>query len=147
MKKLASRSLSILLSVFVIYQLGNLAYMNLRSADPILPGWEEFDEAKFDMRNARGEPMLVELYATWCPVCKAQHEAFEQLQAQGKAPNVRAVRVDFDRDQEFINKLGNVYTGTLLIYKDGKELVRASGLTSPEKIEAFLKAYNIDNQS
>jgi len=118
---------------------GNRIYMNLRSADPILPGWEEYDHAKFEERLAAGEPMMVEVYASWCPTCLKQHEAFEELDKAGKAPEIRAIRVDFDRDIAFRNKYDLHYTGTLMLFKDGDYIAEGPGLTSAKQIADFVR--------
>lgn len=122
----------------------NLIYMNLRSADPILPGWEEYDAHRFADLMTRDAPILVEIYAPWCPTCKLQYEAFEALHDGGKAPGIRAVRVDFDQDKEFVDSRGFRSTGTLVIYQRGREITRATGLVTPDKILEFLAINGVD---
>ncbi|SDE35585.1 MULTISPECIES: thioredoxin family protein [Kordiimonas] len=117
---------------------GNLIYMNLRDADPILPGWEEYSPARFAELMARDEPVMVEIYASWCPTCLLQHRAFETLQKEGRAPRIRAVRVDFDRDRSFIEEHGYRGTGLIVVFRNGREVERAAGLTSADDIAAFL---------
>lgn len=117
---------------------GNLIYMNLRPSDPILPGWEEYSTLRFEELLARGEPMLVEVYASWCPTCLLQHEALETLHNEGRGPKVRAIRVDFDRDRDFVERYNFRYTGTMVLYHQGREKAREAGLVTPDKIEAFL---------
>lgn len=117
---------------------GNLIYMNLRPSDPILPGWEEYSTARFETLMRRGEPMLVEVYASWCPTCLLQHKALETLHEQGRGPKVRAIRVDFERDADFIQAFGFRHTGTMVLFKNGQEVTRRAGLVTPEKIELFL---------
>ena len=141
MKKWLNAGFTALLVVFVVYQYGNLIYLNLRPADPILPGWEEYDAQRFAARNASGEPMLVEIYASWCPTCKAQHEAFEHLVETGQQPPIRAIRVDYDRDTAFREKLGINYTGALLIFENGREIARQGGITSPNALTRFLAVH------
>lgn len=121
--------------------LGNLAYMNLRAADPILPGWEEYSADRFAELMARDEPVLVEIYASWCPTCLLQHRAFEELQAQKDAPQIRSVRVDFDRDTDFIKAHGYTGTGLLVIFRRGQITAEASGLISADAIERFIAPY------
>lgn len=117
---------------------GNLAYMNLRSTDPILPGWEEYSPDRFAELMARDEPVLVEIYASWCPTCLLQHKAFEALQATTDAPQIRSVRVDFDRDTDFIKAHGYSATGLLVIFRRGQVAVEASGLVTADAIERFI---------
>lgn len=118
---------------------GNLIYMNLRPADPILEGWEEYSPARFEELMQRDEPILVEVYASWCPTCLIQHEAFETLHEEGRAPKIRGIRVDFDRDAEFIEQHRLQGTGMLIIFKKGVEVTRAAGLVTPDKILRFVQ--------
>lgn len=117
---------------------GNFIYMNLRPADPILPGWEEYSTPRFEELMKRGEPLLVEVYASWCPTCLLQHEALETLHKEGRGPQIRAIRVDFDRDSDFRAAYGFNHTGTIVLFNDGREAARQSGLVTPDKIQAFL---------
>jgi len=129
--------------LIVLILAGNLIYMNLRAADPILPGWEEYNPARFDALMASGEPVMVEIYASWCPTCLLQHRAFETLHQEGRAPQIRAVRIDFDRDRAFIEAHGFQGTGLLVVFQNGRELVRKGGLVTGDKILAFLTENNI----
>lgn len=126
--------------VIVLILWGNLIYMNLRAADPILPGWEEYDAERFNELMARGEPVLVETYASWCPTCLLQHKALETLHENGDAPTMRAIRVDYDRDSEFITKHGFSSTGMMVIFQQGRQITRASGLVTADQIDAFLNS-------
>ncbi len=122
---------------------GNLIYMNLRPSDPILAGWEEYNPVRFDELQKRGEPLLVEIYAPWCPTCLLQHRAFEHLVDENKAPAIRAIRVDFDTNEEFRNRYNLHGTGILLLFKDGQMIAREAGLITPDMITGFLKNHNI----
>ncbi len=122
---------------------GNLIYMNLRPSDPILPGWEEYSTTRFEELMQRGEPVLVEVYASWCPTCLLQHRALETLHNEGRGPSVRAIRVDFERDTDFVQKYAFRYTGTMVLYNQGREVAREAGLVTPEKIEAFLRSNGV----
>ncbi len=129
--------------LIVLVLAGNLIYMNLRAPDPILPGWEEYDPARFELLMASDEPVLVEIYASWCPTCLLQHRAFEALHQEGRAPAIRAIRVDFDRDHDFVKARGFQGTGLLVIFRNGKEVAREGGLVTGDRILAFLKANGI----
>ena len=87
---------------------------------------------------SRGEPLLVEVYASWCPTCLLQHKALETLHEEGRGPKIRAIRVDFDRDEDFRRAFGFNHTGTMVLFNQGRETARQSGLVTPDKIEAFL---------
>jgi len=120
---------------------GNLIYMNLRASDPILPGWEEYDQTRFEELMNRSEPVMVEIYASWCPTCLLQHKALETLHSEGRGPNIRAVRVDFDRDVAFRQKHGFNHTGTIVIFQNGQPRMQETGLVTAAKISAFLESF------
>ncbi|WP_247018282.1 thioredoxin family protein [Kordiimonas laminariae] len=124
--------------VIAVMLFGNLIYMNLRPDDPILAGWEEYEPARFEQLQERGEPLLVEVYASWCPTCLLQHKAFEGLVEEGKAPKIRAIRVDFDTNEAFRQAHNLHGTGLLILFENGKEKARAAGLVTGDKITAFL---------
>lgn len=130
--------------LIVIALYGNLIYMNLRPNDPLLAGWEEYSTPRFETLMERGEPILVEVYASWCPTCLAQHKAFQDLIETGHQPEVRALRVDFERDLDFRKANSLDYTGVLILYRNGTEIARAAGLTDPDSITRFLRAHDIE---
>lgn len=120
---------------------GNLIYMNLRASDPILPGWEEYNAERFDALMATDEPVMVEIYASWCPTCLLQHRALDTLHQENRPLNMRAIRVDYDRDEAFRKKHGYHYTGIMTIFQNGRERARESGLITADKIEEFVNEY------
>lgn len=137
-KKTASKAFWLIIGLFVVYRLLMLAYMNVRDDDPLLSGWQDYNAAAFENLLADGKPVMVEVYAPWCPTCLAQHKAFEALESEGKRPNLATIRVDFDRDVDFRKTYNINYTGTILLFEGGKLTAVQGGLTSPEKLEGFL---------
>jgi len=126
--------------LIIITLYSNLIYMNLRPSDPILPGWEEYDASRFEALMARDEPVMVEIYASWCPTCLLQHRALMTLHEEGRSPQIRAIRVDFDRDVAFRQKHGFGHTGIIVVFQNGEEIRRASGLITADKIAAFIES-------
>ncbi|CAI8163594.1 MAG: Thiol:disulfide interchange protein DsbE [Pseudidiomarina mangrovi] len=58
----------------------------------------------------RGRPMLLNVWATWCPTCRAEHEYLNQLAAQG----VYIVGLNYKDDSRskavnWLNTLGDPY--------------------------------------
>ncbi|RMF01444.1 MAG: hypothetical protein D6773_10075, partial [Alphaproteobacteria bacterium] len=56
-----------------------LIYMNLRSDDPLPYGFVQYDGANLQAALAQGGPVIVNVYASWCPTCMAQHKALENI--------------------------------------------------------------------
>jgi len=135
MKKLFSR---ILVALILIVG-GAILYMNLRPADPIETGWQVYDQAHFDQLIHGDKPVLVEIYASWCPTCLRQQKVFKELAESGKAPAIPAIRVDFDHEKAFVRQHNYEGTGILAIFRDGHEVARAGGLVTADAILSFLK--------
>ncbi len=131
-----------LAAIVALSPVGERIYMNLRPADPLLQGWEEYEPKAFDRLLKGPEPILVEVYASWCPTCLAQQKAFRALSSRGQLPHIRYVRVDFDHDRDFIARYRVEGTGWLIFLDEGREVARAGGLVTPEDIDRFLRRVN-----
>lgn len=60
-----------------------------------------------------GKPLLLNVWATWCPTCRAEHQYLNTLATQG----VRVVGLNYKDDRlkavNWLNTLGNPYTLSL----------------------------------
>lgn len=61
-------------------------------------------------RLIQGQPILLNIWATWCPTCRAEHQFINQLSAQ----KIRVVGLNYkDQRQKaltWLKELGNPYT-------------------------------------
>lgn len=61
----------------------------------------------------RGKPLLLNVWATWCPTCRAEHEFLNQLAAQG----VYIVGLNYKDERQlaiqWLNRLGDPYKVSL----------------------------------
>lgn len=88
--------------------------------------------------NEAGKPVLVEVYAAWCSVCRAQSPIVQALSGEPKYKNLVVLKADFDKDKSDLKPLDVRKQSTLILYKDGKEIDRSVGDTSAFSIEAML---------
>ncbi|WP_411704985.1 DsbE family thiol:disulfide interchange protein [Edaphovirga cremea] len=60
-----------------------------------------------------GKPLLLNVWATWCPTCRAEHQFLNTLAAQG----IRVVGMNYKDDRQkaitWLNELGNPYAMSL----------------------------------
>ncbi len=67
----------------------------------------------YDQSVFQGEPLLLNVWATWCPTCYAEHTYLNQLAAQG----VKIIGLNYKDDRakaiNWLNQLGNPYVLSL----------------------------------
>ena len=97
-----------------------------------------FDQKAFEAAQAAGKPILVEVYAPWCPVCRAQAPILARLRGDARFRNLVSFNVDFDSQKDLLKKLNVQKQSTLVVYKGRQEAGRSTGDTNAGSIEALL---------
>jgi thiol-disulfide isomerase/thioredoxin len=100
-----------------------------------------YSQEAFDVAQAAGKPVVIEISAPWCPTCKAQKPVIDELAVREAFKDVVILDVDFDTQKDVVRSLGANTQSTLIAFKGGAEVDRSVGITDPAAIEAmFLKA-------
>lgn len=97
-----------------------------------------FNQAAFDAAKAAGKPVLVEVSAPWCSVCKAQKPILSELTARPKFKDLAFFEVDFDSQKDVLRALNVQKQSTLISFKGSKEVGRSTGDTNKASIEDLL---------
>ena len=97
-----------------------------------------FDANAFKDAQAQGRPILVDVFAPWCPYCKAQHEVLDQLKSNAAYEKITIFQVDFDHQPDALRTLKVTKQSTLIAFKGEKETGRSVGITDAQKIEDLL---------
>jgi thioredoxin 1 len=120
--------------------LGALALSAALSVGPIAVAMEKkpFDQKAFDAAQAAGKPILVEVHAPWCPICKAQAPILAKLGNDARFKNLVSFNIDFDSQKDLLRKFNVQKQSTLIVFKGGKEAGRSTGDSNAASIEALL---------
>ncbi|WP_178794537.1 thioredoxin [Bacteroidaceae bacterium] len=95
---------------------------------------------KFEDLITSNIPVLVDFFAEWCGPCKAMKPILEELKEM-KGEKVRIVKVDVDKHKEIAAYYQIQSVPTLMIFKDGKQLWRQSGVMRANDLNTILSQY------
>lgn len=98
---------------------------------------QKFSIAALKAAQAKGEPVLVDAFAPWCPVCRAQAPTIDALATDPAYARLRILRLDYDAQTAEKKALGITKQSTLIVYRGSKEVGRSVGITSAEQIKTF----------
>lgn len=103
------------------------------AAQPIEP----FSTTALQAAQAAGKPVLVDVFASWCPTCRAQAPTIESLPRDAAFSKVVILRLDFDRQTAEERQLGVRVQSTLIAFRGAKETARAVDISDPGEIRAL----------
>ena len=98
-----------------------------------------FDAAAFEAAQAAGRPILVQISAPWCPICKTQKPILATLSAEPRFKDLAVFTIDFDSQRDLVRRFEARMQSTLIAYKGKAEVGRSVGETQPEWIEQLLE--------
>lgn len=116
-----------------------LSILSLLFATNVLAEQTPYSQPVFDKLINDGKPVLVEVHADWCSTCRAQAKVTAALLRKQAYRGIRSLKVDYDNQQDVLKALHVSRQSTLIVFKNGKEVGRSLGDTTPEGIENLLK--------
>ena len=75
---------------------------------------EPFTQAEFSAAQKDGKPILVDIFAPWCPTCRAQKPILEELTAKPEFKDLVVLVVDFDHQTDDVRALKAQQQSTLI---------------------------------
>lgn len=76
--------------------------------------------------NSTTKPVLVEVYAPWCPHCQAEMPLIDQLRKE-VGSKAEIIQVDGDANEDVMSHFHVHSYPTFMLFKDGQECWRDSG--------------------
>lgn len=114
----------------------SILWSGLSSAGEI----KTYSDSEFNMLTKAAKPVVLEVFAPWCPTCRAQKPIVEALIKQSAYKNVTVLTIDFDNEAPTLKKFKVTSQSTLISFKGEKEIGRSVGDTDPASLERFIKA-------
>jgi thioredoxin 1 len=109
----------------------------LACAAPASAASQNFTQEAFAAAQKAGKPIIVHVYAPWCPTCRAQEPAMQRVESDPNYAGVAMFRVDFDSQKNALKTLKANRQSTIIVFKGDKEVGRSIGVTDPGAISAL----------
>jgi len=90
---------------------------------------KKFMKNSFNSILNTGTPVLIDFYATWCGPCKTLGPILDSLKKE-LGSNIKIIKIDVDKNQPLAQKYNVKGVPTLLLFKNGKQAWRQSGVFS-----------------
>ncbi len=108
------------------------------SAQSSSAGWQTYDAAEFTMAQNKGKTIVVDIYADWCPTCRAQAPILEELRQQQQSDDVLFVKVNFDEEKAFLRTHRVPRQSTVLVFNGTSEVVRSIAQTNRTRLRSVV---------
>lgn len=105
-------------------------------AGPIRP----FSAQALRALQAKGQPVLVDAHADWCPTCRAQDVTVNAIAADPKFARLTILKLDYDKQEAEKRALNVRHQSTLIAFAGARETSRFTGVTDPAQIRALAES-------
>jgi len=95
-------------------------------------------KGNFDSIIQEDRPVIVDFHALWCGPCKAQSPILKEI-ADEMGERIKVIKIDVDQNEELARQYNIQSVPTLMIFKNGEEKYRQSGVhTKPQLMNILL---------
>jgi thioredoxin 1 len=88
-----------------------------------------------------GKPVLVDFFAEWCGPCKTMAPILKEVK-DSLGEKATIVKIDIDKNQSAANAYQIRSVPTLILFKDGKEVWKQSGVVPAAEL---IRLFNQNN--
>jgi thioredoxin 1 len=89
--------------------------------------------ANFDSIINSEKPVLIDFFATWCGSCKTLAPILKQVK-DNLGERITILKIDVDKNEQLASKYQVRGVPTMILFQNGKQLWRQSGVLSKEEI-------------
>ena len=95
---------------------------------------------KFNELIQSPKPVLVDFYAEWCGPCQIMKpRILDVMERMGD--DIKVIQIDVDKEKELATSFRIGSVPTLIIFKNGKQQWRQSGIISAHALMKLLQEY------
>ena len=97
--------------------------------------------SKFSELINKDTPVLVDFFATWCGPCKTLGPILKEVK-DTLGDTVSIIKIDLDKNQPLVSKYQVRGVPTMILFKNGKQVWRQSGVLQKNEIINVIKTSN-----
>lgn len=97
--------------------------------------------SKFSELIHQDTPVLVDFFAEWCGPCKMMSPVLKEVKDH-LGDKVSIIKIDVDKNQALASKYQVRGVPTLLLFKNGKQLWRQSGVLQKDELIKIITTHN-----
>lgn len=101
-------------------------------------GEEPYSDARFSELTSAGQPVLIDVYAPWCPTCRKQSKVIGALLKEPQLAAISVLKVDYDEQTDAVARFQAPRQSTLVMFRGTSETGRLVAETSETAIRALL---------
>ena len=96
--------------------------------------------ASFSQLINQNVPVLVDFKADWCQPCKMMAPVLKQVKQNFK-DQIKIIKIDIDKNPSVAQKYGIRGVPTLILFKNGREIWKQSGVLQANQINAVINSH------
>lgn len=97
--------------------------------------------SKFSELINQEKPVLVDFFAEWCGPCKMMSPILKEVKEALKE-KIAIIKIDVDKNQSLAAKYEVRGVPTLVLYKEGKQVWRQSGMVQKRDLIATINSFS-----
>ena len=94
--------------------------------------------SKFQDLINSDQPVLIDFFATWCGPCQTLAPIIKDVK-KNFGDDLKVLKVDIDKNQSLASKLQIKGVPTMILYQNGKQVWRQSGVVPASQLEAIIR--------
>ncbi|WBL25831.1 thioredoxin [Zunongwangia sp. HGR-M22] len=85
------------------------------------------------------KPVLIDFYADWCGPCKTLAPILKEVKTE-LGEDIKIIKIDVDKNQQLAAKYQVKGVPTMMLFKNGGQLWRQSGVLQKQEIIDIIKS-------
>ncbi len=98
-------------------------------------------KSSFDQILDSDKPVLVDFFGEWCGPCKMLAPILKEVKDE-LGDGIKIVKIDVDKNQPLAAQYQVRVVPTMMLYKNGKQLWRQSGVLQKNEIVSIIKQHS-----